>query len=183
MAGKRQKPAEQLQGKGSAHRGETSLHLVAPDERREVPAPPEKLPAALLLAWDAFWADRVSTLIKPVDHYDVARYFTLLAERDKHARAIKAKPLVTGSTGNQVINPRLALVKELTREIEKLRDHLGILPLARLRLGIAEDTKTVSGIEALRAGLNKGQGDEPSRGGNGPIEAEMRRVVNLDGLT
>lgn len=182
MAGKRQKASSELQGYGSAHRGETPLTLVPPDARREVPAPPAELPADLHPVWHAFWDDRVSQLVKPADHYDVRRYFLLLAERERHERAIRRQPLVEGSMGQKVINPRLTLVKELTREIEKTREHLGILPLSRIRLNIAENAETVSGIAALRAGLNQRQSEEPSRGG-GAVEAEVRRVVNLDDLT
>lgn len=178
MAGKRLKAPEQLQGYGSAHRGESSLSLVSPDDRREVPGPPKGLPESLHPQWWAFWDDRISTLIKPADHYDVERYFLLLAEREKHERAIKAKPLVAGSTGNQVINPRLALVKELSREIEKTREHLGILPLSRIRLGIAENVEKSSGVAALRAQLDRGDQTEAERD-SGAIEAE---VVVLDEL-
>lgn len=177
MAGKRQKTSSELQGYGSAHRGEAPLTLVPPDARREVPAPPPELPMALRPVWDAFWDDRVSQLIKPADHYDVRRYFLLLGEREKHERAIRAKPLVTGSMGQRVMNPRLALVKELTREIEKTREHLGILPLARIRLNIADNAEK-SGIADLRRKLDGGGRQEPE----GAIDAATTSVVDLDAL-
>jgi P27 family predicted phage terminase small subunit len=172
VSGKRQKAPEDLQGKGSRYRGTSSLQLVPPDARREVPPPPEQLPANLHQLWAAFWDDRISTLVKPADAYDVSRFFLLLAEREKHERAIRAKPLVEGSMGQQVVNPRITLVKELSREIEKTREHLGILPLARLRLGIAEsaDDAGKAGVAALRRKLF---GDEP-------IEAEAGEVESLD---
>lgn len=175
MAGKRQKTSAELQGYGSAHRGEATLSLVPADARREVPTPPKGLPKDLLVVWEAFWEDRISTLVKPADAYDVGRYFLLLAEREKHERAIRAKPLVAGSMGQQVVNPRIALVKELSREIEKTREHLGILPLSRLRLNIAEHTETLSGLAALRQSLDGGKA-------SAPIEAEATEVVDLDGL-
>lgn len=176
MSGKRQKLSTELQGKGSAHRGEIPLSLVGPDERREVPPAPKGLPSALLVVWEAFWADHVSVLIKPADAYDVGRYFLLLAEREKHERAIRAKPLVLGSMGQEVVNPRLTIVKELSREIEKTREHLGILPLSRIRLNIAEHSERASGLALLRQGLK--QGDR--RGDAIEAKADARPTVNLD---
>ncbi len=173
MVNKRQKLSSELQGKGSAHRGETPLTLVPPDARREVPPIPEGLPKALHVVWEAFWEDRISTLVHPADAYDVGRYFVLLAEREKHERAIRAKPLVLGSMGQQVVNPRLTLVKELTREIEKTREHLGILPLSRIRLNIADNAEK-SGVADLRRKLAGGKAE--------PIEAEATEVVDLDAL-
>lgn len=176
MSGKRQKAPEDLQGKGSRYRGTTSLQLVPPDARREVPDPPEQLPKALHELWWAFWSDRISTLVKPADAYDVSRFFLLLAEREKHERAVRAKPLVLGSMGQEVVNPRLAIVKELSREIEKTREHLGILPLARLRLGIAENVEKTSGVAALRAQLDRSNPKSEA------IEAEASEVVDLDAM-
>lgn len=174
MANKRHKAPEELQRKGSRYRGTSSLQLVPPDARREVPDPPERLPQSLHQLWWAFWEDRISTLVKPADAYDVGRFFLLLAEREKHERAIRAKPLVLGSMGQEVVNPRLALVKELSREIEKTREHLGILPLSRIRLGIAENVEKASGVKALRDRLDGGEQQTQQ------IEAEA--IVNLDEL-
>lgn len=179
MGAKRQKAPEELQGKGSRYRGTSSLQLVPPDARREVPDPPEGLPVALHQLWWAFWDDRISTLIKPADAYDVGRFFLLLAEREKHERAMRRKPLVEGSMGQEVVNPRLTIIKELSREIEKTREHLGILPLSRLRLGIAENVEKSSGVAALRAQLDRGE--QPAADvDEGAIEVEA--VVNLDEL-
>lgn len=175
MAGKRQKTSGELQGYGSAHRGEATLTLVPPDARREVPDPPKGLPEGLHAVWASFWASRISTLVEPADAYDVGRYFLLLAEREKHERAIRAKPLVEGSMGQQVPNPRLMIVKELTREIEKTREQLGILSLARLRLNIAENVER-NGIADLRRKLDGGGAQRE------PIEAEATAVVDLDAL-
>lgn len=177
MANRRQKLPEQLQGKGSRYRGTSSLALVPPDARREVPAPPEALPVGLHPLWAAFWEDRISTLVRPADGYDVGRFFLLLAEREKHERALRRKPLVLGSMGQEVVNPRLAIVKELTREIEKTREHLGILPLSRLRLGIAENVEKTSGVAALRAQLDRHEEREDDA-----IEAEATEVVDLDAI-
>jgi hypothetical protein len=76
------------------------------------------------------------------------------------------------------VNPRLALVKELTREIEKTREHLGILPLARIRLNIAENAEKsgVAGPAAQAGRRGRRQGPE------GAIEAEATEVVDLDAL-
>lgn len=168
-----------MQGKGSRYSGTASLQLVPLDARREMPDPPEGLPQALHQLWWAFWEDRISTLVKPADAYDVGRFFLLLAEREKHERALRRKPLVLGSMGQEVVNPRLTIIKELSREIEKTREHLGILPLSRIRLGIAENVEKASGVAALRAQLDR-EGQAAADLDNGAIEAEA--VVNLDKL-
>lgn len=170
MGNRRQKPAEQLQGKGSRYRGTATVTLLPPDAAREIPACPEGLPESLQDAWHAYWADPISQVITSADGYDVGRYFVLLAEREKYERALRRKPTVDGSMGQPVVNPRLAIVKELTREIEKLREQLGILPLARMRLGIATTQHQASVHD-----LNRKLAQEPAR-------SEPAGVIDLDAL-
>lgn len=150
MANQRQKSPEQLQGKGSRYTGSSTLALVQPDARRPLPAYPPKLREAYRVVWDAFWADPVAQMVTGADHYDIGRYFTLLGKRDTLQGQVLAHPTVEGSMGQDVVNPKLAILKELNREIEKLRDQLGILPLARMRLGVTTNayvnTKTTGDL-------------------------------------
>lgn len=155
IANQRQKPAEQLQGKGSRYTGSSTLALVPPDARRDIPAYPAKAPKKYEPVWDAFWSDPVAQMVTGVDHYDIGRYFTLLGKRDTIQGQVFAHPTVEGSMGQDVVNPKLAILKELNREIEKLRDQLGILPMARMRLGVTTNayvnTKTTGDLRGQLA--------------------------------
>lgn len=144
-----------MQGKGSRYTGSSTLALVPPDARREIPAYPAKFPKRYRPVWDAFWGDPVSQMVTGADHYDIGRYFTLLGKRDTIQGQVLAHPTVEGSMGQDVVNPKLAILKELNREIEKLRDQLGVLPLARMRLGVTTNayvnTKTTSDLRGQLA--------------------------------
>ncbi len=144
-----------MQGKGSRYTGSSTLALVPADARREIPAYPPRLPKAYRVVWDAFWADPVSQMVTGADHYDIGRYFLLLAKRDAIQGQVLAHPLVKGSMDQDVANPKLAILKELNREIEKLRDQLGLLPLARMKLGVTTNayvnTKTTDDLRGQLA--------------------------------
>lgn len=144
-----------MQGKGSRYTGTSTLALVPPDARRAIPACPAGLTQKYRPVWDAFWADAVSQMLTGVDHYDVGRYFMLLRRRDTLQGQVLARPTVDGSMGQPVVNPKLAILKELNREIEKLRDQLGILPMARMRLGVTTNayvnTKTTDDLRGQLA--------------------------------
>lgn len=182
MPNKRQKPADQLQGKGSRYRGTAPLTLVPPDARRTIPPTPPGLSPTWRKAWRAFWSDAISTQLTSADGVDVARYFTLLARREALEEGLyRCDPETgdldglteSGSQGQAVIHPHFIAVKEITREIEKLREQLGILPLSRMRLGIATVQHAAS-IHDLTARLEKRRAATA-----GPIEAE---VVDLEAL-
>ncbi len=160
MAGKRRKPPDQLAGQGSRYRGTSPLTLVPPDDRRAVPTMPPRLTARVAQAWRDYWADPVSQLARPLDWYDIRRYFTLLAERERLERKLDKEPTTTGSVGQEVVNPRHYLVKHLDREIDRYREDLGILPLNRMRLGIAHTTAHASFLDLMRESLERDPGPD-----------------------
>lgn len=168
MPAKRQKPSDQLHGKGSRFRGTSPLALVPPDASRPVPSMPKGLPRHLQAVWRDFWRDPVSQQLTPADGYDVARYFTLLAEREEVETKARANPLVPGSLDNKVLNPLYKRANDLTREIEKYREQLGILPLSRVRLNV-----TTTQLFANVATLKRQRSTAP---------AEPAGVIDLDDL-
>lgn len=139
MGNQRQKPAEQLQGKGSRYRGSASVTLMPlpPDAERETPPCPRGLTKAARAWYDAFWDDPISQVVTKAAWPKVQRLATLLAKREVVEKRIWAQPLVKGSMDQDVINPLLTLQKELSREIEHIENQIGLLPLAQMRLGIA----------------------------------------------
>ncbi len=135
MPNKYQKPVSQLQNPRGGRAERRTLTVVAESTPLEVPPLPKGLRASGKRQWAAYWGDRVSLAATPVDEYDIERYCRLLDERDSLKRAALRNPVVQHIYG-ETPNPRWRIIKELTREIEKLREQLGILPLARMRLGL-----------------------------------------------
>jgi hypothetical protein len=134
-----------LQGKGSRYRGAQTLALVPPDARREVPAfPADTLPEEYRADWDAYWASAVAQMALGIDVRDVTRYFLLWSRREALEADIYCEagqdaekgPVVLGANDTPVMNPKVRIVKEVTREIEKYREQLGYLALPRMRLGV-----------------------------------------------
>lgn len=158
----RQKPAEQLKGYGSRFKGQPTLTLVRPDEGREIPAYPPDLDPAYRPVWDAYWGDALSRLVTEADKYDIRRYFGLLAKRDTLQGEALADPITKGSMDQDVPNPRFKIVDQLNREIEKYREQLGILPLARMKLGVATGQAREATARSIRAQLDAAA-DRPQR--------------------
>lgn len=135
MPNKYQKPVSQLQNPRGGRAERRTLTVVANSAPLEVPPPPKGLRATGKRQWVAYWSDRVSLAAVGVDEYDIERYCRLLDRRDTLERAVLKIPVVQHLYG-EAVNPRWRIIKELTREIEKLREQLGILPLSRMRLGL-----------------------------------------------
>lgn len=135
MPNKYQKPVSQLQNPRGGRAERRMLTVVTDSAPLEIPPLPKGLRASGKRQWEAYWSDRVSLAATVVDGYDIERYCRLLDERDTLKRAALRKPVVQHIYG-ETPNPRWRIVKELTREIEKLREQLGILPLSRMRLGL-----------------------------------------------
>jgi hypothetical protein len=161
----RQKPSEQLQGRGSRFKGQPTLTLtlVRPDDRRAVPEFPEYLDPAYRPVWDAYWEDPVSKLVTRADEYDLGRYFMLLAHRDKLQGEALADPITKGSMDQDVPNPRFRIVAQLNREIEKYREQLGVLALARMKLGLATGLAQEATARGIRAQLDAAGGPPQRR--------------------
>jgi P27 family predicted phage terminase small subunit len=139
VVNKAQKPVSQLQNPRGG-RAERRTLTVVESGPLEIPAAPEGLKAAGRAVWEAYWGDRVSLAATVVDGPEIARYCMLHDERAAVEKRIKGRSqyggdVIEGMNG-PILNPLHRVRKELTREIEKLREQLGILPLARMRLGL-----------------------------------------------
>jgi hypothetical protein len=95
-------------------------------------------------------------------------------ERRIKGRSQYGGDVIEGMNG-PILNPLHRVRKDLTREIEKLREMLGILPLARMRLGLVQTQRDI-GVADLRRRLDRGERAAEA------IEAEATEVVDLDGL-
>lgn len=161
MAGKPQKPASTLQSHRDARGDRRTLRVVEPSTPRKVPRVPKDLGPRGAVIWRAYWTDPVSLAATGVDIYDIHRYCQLIEQREELEAHIAAHPISLNEYGEQP-NPRFRMVKELTREIEKTREQLGILPLARMRLGLVK-VQQESGLHDLREKVKRSQPrDEPA---------------------
>jgi hypothetical protein len=113
------------------------------------PRMPRGLCKSAQIAWVAYWNDVISGVTRESDTSlvlrwikDVDRYHRLIAEAD-HA------PMVTGSTGQQVVNPIYTFTLKLRAAIERDEAQLGVGPLNRMRLGavFTETQKTLADLK------------------------------------
>jgi P27 family predicted phage terminase small subunit len=100
--------------------------------------------------WQALWADPLAAAYRPTDVEALCRLFSLRDDRERFRRAVRKAPLVTGSTGQTVLNPLARQMSTLDAEIRQLEDRFGLTPAARLRLGI-----TLADAARTRAELEK----------------------------
>lgn len=167
----------QLQNPRGGRADRRTFPIAVPAEMPPAPGPPPDLKAEGLEVWAAYWSDPVSCAATDVDRYDIARYCRLIDRRAVLERAVRRRPVVKNDYGEQP-NPRFKIIRELSREIEKTREQLGILPLARMRLGLVQTQRDL-GVEDLRRRLaRQAEGGGPQEP-EGTIEAE---VVVLDDL-
>lgn len=181
MANRRQKPASQLQGRGSAYRNTGAVALAA-DAARPVPGAPKGLTTRAREVWRTFWR---SPLGGAVDYQGdgpaLRRWIWLVSERERlldrfHGEGEDRLSLTTfGSTGNVVLHPLLKLEERLSREIMMYEDRFGMTPLARMRLGVAIGQAHES-LDGLRRRLADGAAARED------VPAGEDGVIDLDEL-
>ena len=154
MAGQRQKPVQNLAFRRGGRGREVTIPAGSP--LGGVPKAPPRLTRAVVEHWEAYWSDPISRLVTEAAVYDVRRYFVALSERERLERKAAKEPIVAGSAGQDTLNPLYKRLEELTREIERYRQELGILPLARMRLGVATGHAR-SALEEMREQLRRRQ--------------------------
>jgi P27 family predicted phage terminase small subunit len=126
-----------------------ALSVVQLPSRPAPPAPTHGWLKATRESWAEFWTHPISTITEDSDLPALWRMFDLRDERERYRRAIRKEGrLVTGSQGQQVMNPLLRQMQVVDAEIRALEDRFGLSPLARLRLGITfgEFSKTLQAV-------------------------------------
>ena len=133
------KPASKRQGKSGTTKDVGVVKLASVGR---VPAAPRSDGKPLLKpvrdSWEAFWqTPELAGLVKPADRAALDRLFRNYDLRERLERIFRKQPFVTGSTGQDVINPAAKEIGSLDGRIIALEDRFGITPMARLKLGIA----------------------------------------------
>jgi P27 family predicted phage terminase small subunit len=129
------KPAEER-----ARRNYADVGLVVVDDTADlvhlVPEPAKRLLAPTHKAWVTFWQSPLARLVQEADRPALDRLFELYDVRTRAQRQLDKSYLVTGSQGQQVLNPLQKVIEHADREIRALEDRFGLSPNARLRLGV-----------------------------------------------
>ena len=99
--------------------------------------PPRGLSTPARRAWDAFWEDRPAALVTPAAKVVLLRWIDAL---DRYLRSISAadeQPLVTGSQGQEVINPLNKIADQALATVHACEKQLGVGGLNASQLGLA----------------------------------------------
>jgi hypothetical protein len=134
MAGQRQKDPSLLVNRRGG-RGTTFDVVVNPD--RVAPKPPPGLTIYSRRVWRDFWSSWVSDAVDMEAHGERLRHWIrCVDERARLWPLVVQEPLVLGSKGQPVLNPLVARIRELTRDIERAEDSYGMTPLAKFRMAL-----------------------------------------------
>lgn len=99
------------------------------------PVPPDILSAAALAVWQRLVASMPGGVYTDADHGLLAAYCVAVANHQEATLALKSQPqMVTGSTGQPVVNPLFKHQGEQARLIVTLGARLGLDPVARQSL-------------------------------------------------
>lgn len=132
MPGPAPKPADERQRRNKRDIGQ----LVPIESARILPKPPDGLLAITKVAWEGFWLTPLAQLITAADRPALDRLFGLYDELDRIWRFARKHRMVTGSQGQEVLNPLYKEADSLRGEIRALEDRFGLTPMARLKLGV-----------------------------------------------
>lgn len=162
MPGPPPKPDDRRQGRGERTATKRAgVGLVAlPSGQLDPPMAPAGLLKATRDDWAEFWRSPLGSLVVPADYPAVRRLFTLYDERSRAYKGYRQERLVLGGNKQQALNPLLAAMGMLDKEIRALEDRFGLTPMARLRLGVALGEAAKS-LDELNRSLDA---DEPDDG-------------------
>lgn len=99
--------------------------------------PPKGLCKAARDAWEAFWEDRQAQLLTPSGKTVLLRWIDALNRYLVTTKEADQSPLVTGSQGQEVLNPLYKVAEQALRTAEACEKQLGIGGLNSASLGLA----------------------------------------------
>lgn len=100
-------------------------------------SPPPKLCAAARRAWDEFWDDRPALLLTPSAKVVLIRWVVALDRYLRTSAEADKEPLVTGSQGQDVVNPLYRVAEQAMAIVDRCEKQLGIGGLYASQLGLA----------------------------------------------
>ena len=133
MAGKG--PLPKVAGERQRRNKRRKVKLVP--QRDKAPPPRAKWLKQTKEAWAKYWTSPISDAVhRPTEGPAVRRWFALLDMRERAYRSYEDKPFISGSAGQEILNPQASLMLRMDQELRMLGQELGLSPAARLRLGI-----------------------------------------------
>lgn len=121
--------------------------------------------------WVEYWESDVAQIIAGHHVPAVYRLFELRDAQSRALRLYKQQPMVDGSMKQPVVNPAMATVQALEKDIRALEDRLGMSPKSQANLGIKIGQAALTAADLNRmaledaddsggAGASLGTGDE-----------------------
>lgn len=141
--------------------GQRVLGMVPGLQVERIPAP-RGLSEPAKAAWEAFWDDRQSSLLTPSAKVVLLRWVDAL---DRYLRAVAEadqQPIVTGSTGQDAINPLYKVADQAMTTVKECEKQLGIGGLNAASLGLAaiSEQRSLAQMNARLAETDDAE-DEP----------------------
>jgi P27 family predicted phage terminase small subunit len=165
--------AKKPPGTAVDRRNGARLAVVGSGQVERMP-PPAGLSTTTRRAWEAFWDDRQAALLTPsstivlmrwADALD--RYLRCIAEADK-------EPIVTGSTGQEAMNPLYKVADQARATLEACERQLGIGGINAASLGLA----AISEARSL-ADMNARYAEDDESGGGDERDDDPRlRIID-----
>ncbi|WP_034088848.1 P27 family phage terminase small subunit [Streptacidiphilus albus] len=120
--------------------------------RLALPDPPPGVEwcADAVTAWSRYWDDPVASALTPADEHLVTRWLEALNRYLLMSRTADQSPLVTGSQGQDVLNPLYRAAELAFKTVEACEKQIGIGPANRASLGIAllTEKRTLASMNA-----------------------------------
>jgi P27 family predicted phage terminase small subunit len=116
-------------------------------------------------AWGRYWEDPVAQALTPADEHLVTRWLEALNRYLLMSRTADQSPLVTGSQGQDVLNPLYRAAELAFKTVEACERQIGIGPANRASLGIAllTEKRTLASMNAayVAKGVAPDDDDDP----------------------
>lgn len=116
-------------------------------------------------AWNAFWEDRPAALVTPAAKVVLLRWIDAL---DRYLRTVAEadqQPLVTGSQGQDVINPLYKIAEQAMTVVKDCERQLGIGGMNAANLGLAaiSEARSLADMNARYAEADDVEDEEDPR--------------------